>query len=84
VVTTRGQIAVEAESPPSSYAIADLVSGKPGAFGRTAGLTALRGAFILPGLYAAGVRDRQLLTGALYGSVGITLWLMGLYAMKRH
>lgn len=77
------EIEVEAESPPSSYAIADLVAGKPGALGRTLSLTAQRAIFIVPGLYVAGIRDRKLFTGSIYGSIGISLWLVGLYALKR-
>ena len=77
------QVLVEEGSPPSSYAIADLVRGEPGALGRTASLTLQRAIFIVPGLYVAGIRDRQLFTGALYGSIGISMWIYGLYSLKR-
>lgn len=76
-------VLVEEGSPPSSYAIADLVQGKPGSLGRTASLTAQRAFFIVPGLYVAGIRGTQLLTGSIYGSAGITLWLVGLYTLKK-
>jgi hypothetical protein len=79
----ENQVTVEAESPPSSYAIADLVNRKPGALGRTASLTLQRSLFIVPGLYVAGIRDRKVFTGALYGSIGISLWIYGLYWMKK-
>jgi len=73
---------VENESPPSSYAIADLVAGEPGALSRTLSLTLQRAFFVAPGLYVAGIRDRQLLLGSFYGSIGISLWLVGLYSLK--
>ncbi len=74
---------VEDKAPPSSYAIADAIEGKAGAWPRVIGLTALRSVFIVPGLYTAGIRGRQLYTGAAYGSIGISLWILGLYSMKK-
>lgn len=74
---------VEAHAPPSSYAIADAIEGKPGAWPRVAGLTAVRTAFILPGLLLAGIRGKQALTGATYGSVGISLYLLALYGSRK-
>jgi hypothetical protein len=76
-------VLVKKGSPPSSYAIADLVDGKPGSLGRTVSLTAQRAAFIVPGLYVAGIRWPKLATGAIYGSIGITLWILGLYSLKK-
>lgn len=74
---------VGAGSPPSSYAIADVFEGKPGAWGRTTIGTGQRSLFILPGLWVAGIRGPKLFTGAVAGSVCITLALFGFYALRR-
>ena len=50
---------VEPQAPPSSYAIADVLESKPGAFGRTAKLTGIRALVIAPGLFLGGVRGPQ-------------------------
>ncbi len=82
-MTRRNQIVVEAESPPSAYAISDLVQRKPGAVGRTFVLTLQRSLLIAPGLYVAGLRGRRLLIGSVYASVGVTLALAILYSFKK-
>lgn len=69
-------------SPPSSYAIYDLVTGVPGALPRTIGLTAVRSIFIAPGLYLAGVRGWTLVKGSLLASAFISLGMIGLCAWK--
>lgn len=74
---------VEAQAPPSSYAIADMIEGKPGALPRVVKLTALRSVFLVPGLYVAGVRGPALLKGAAWGSVGLSLYLLGLYSTRK-
>lgn len=74
---------VEAQAPPSSYAIADMIEGKPGALPRVAKLTALRSIFLVPGLFAAGIRGTMLLKGAGLGSVGLSLYLLGLYSLRK-
>ena len=74
---------VEAQAPPSSYAIADMIEGKPGALPRVVKLTALRSVFLVPGLYVAGARGPLLLKGAAWGSVGLSLYLLGLYSTRR-
>ena len=70
-------------SPPSSYAVAGVLEGKPGAWGQVALGTAQRAMFILPGLAIAGARGRALWLGAFLGSVGITTALFGFYAARR-
>ncbi len=79
----RNQIVVEAESPPSAYAISDLVQRKPGAVGRTFVLTLQRSLLIAPGLYVAGLRGRRLMTGSVYASIGVTLALALVYSFKK-
>lgn len=74
---------VDPSSPPSSYAVASVYEGDPGAWGRVVVATGLRTVFVLPGLAIAGVRGRQLLLGSFLGSVGITAALFALYGLKR-
>ena len=82
-MATESPLYVEAQAPPSSYAIADMIEGKPGSLPRVAKLTALRSVFLLPGLYVAGVRGSMLLRGAGLGSVGLSLYLLGLYSVRK-
>ena len=79
----RNQIVVEAESPPSAYAIADLVEKKPGAAGRTFVLTLQRSLLIAPGLAVAGLRGEKLAVASVYASVGVTLALLFVYSMRK-
>jgi hypothetical protein len=72
----------ERDAPPSTYAIVDLLDGKPGALVRVAGLTVLRAGFIVPGLYIAGVR-RDLLRTSLAASASITLGMILWKAVTR-
>lgn len=74
---------VEDNAPPSSYAIADMIEGKPGSLSRVVKLTAVRSLFLVPGLYVAGVRGPTLLKGAAWGSVGLSLYLLGLYTSRK-
>ena len=74
---------VDSGSPPSSYAIADVYEGKPGAWGRVFIGTAQRSLFILPGLWLVKIRGPQLFTGAVAGSVAITIALFGFYGLRR-
>lgn len=69
--------AVPLGSPPSTYAGHDVVTGKPGAIPIFLGLTVLRAILIAPGLYAAGVRGRQLAGGALLASAGVSTFVVG-------
>lgn len=82
-MTTRNQLTVESESPPSAYAIADLVRGTRGAVGRTFVLTLQRSLLIAPGLAVAGLRGRKLATSSVYASIGVTLALVLLYAGRK-
>lgn len=45
---------IEPGAPPSSYAIAGLVTGESGALLKVVGLTAIRAVFIAPGIWGAG------------------------------
>lgn len=74
--------AVPMGSPPSTYAGHDVVTGKPGAIPKFAGLTLLRAALIAPGLYAAGVRGSRLATGSVLASVGVSVFVVGYCAWK--
>lgn len=76
-------VPVEAQSPPSTYAIAAVVDGEPRAWPRVAYLTAMRAAMIWPGLQLAGIRGRDALAGAAVGSVTITLLLLANYSLKQ-
>lgn len=73
---------VERDAPPSAYAIADLLDGRPGALTRVAGLTIMRAAFIAPGLYLTGVRERVVVR-SLAASATITLGMLAWYTVKR-
>lgn len=70
-------------SPPSSYAVASVYEGDPGAWPRVVTATAMRAFFVAPGLAVAGIRGKKLLVGSLAGSVGITAALFALYGLKR-
>ena len=59
-------------SPPSSYAIADLVNQKPGSFGRVAALTLNRAVWIGIGLYLGGIRGQKLKQAAFIASATLT------------
>lgn len=74
---------VNPKSPPSSYAVAAVLEGEPFAVARVVGATAVRSAFIVPGLALAGVRGRHLLWGAVLGATGITAALFALYGLRR-
>lgn len=80
-------VPVEQNAPPSSYAVAGVLEGQPGSILRLAGLTALRGVFILPGLWVgtkltkAELSLLQLLALALASSVTISLGMVAYYAV---
>lgn len=74
--------AVPLGSPPSTYAGHDVVTGKPGAIPKFAGLTLLRAVLIAPGLYVAGVRGSKLATGSVLASVGVSVFVVGYCAWK--
>lgn len=63
---------IEADSPPSTYAIAALVDGEQGAWLRVTELTLIRAAMIGVGLWFAGLRHRQLVSAAVAGSAAVT------------
>lgn len=77
------QAFVEPGSPPTSYAVAGVLNGEPGAWGRVAWGVLERSVFIAPGLYLAGVRGKTLATGSLLASASITTWLFALYGIRR-
>lgn len=81
-----GEVPVERESPPSTYAVAAVINGEPGAIFRLWGVTLLRGAFIFPGVWLGaklmGVKDAtgwKLVTMSMAASSSISLGLLGLY-----
>lgn len=74
---------VEDRSPPSTYAIAEMLDGTPGGVFRTLELTVLRAFFIGTGLYVSGLRGSPLLRGALLGSAGVTAWIILDYSAQR-
>ena len=74
---------IEPNAPPSSYAIADVIEGRPGGWRRTAGLTAWRAVVISPGLIIAGIRGRPLILGSILGSVSATVYLLGYYKWQK-
>jgi hypothetical protein len=85
VARRRRRTYVDRNSPPSSYAVASLLEGEPGAIGRVVEATFLRTLFVIPGLYAATpLRGKQLLTAALAGSASITLSLMIYYMLRKN
>lgn len=70
------------DSPPSVYAIAAVLDGESGAAWRVTKLTAQRVLFIAPGLYAFGLRGKELLSASALTSVSITGTLMLYYWLK--
>lgn len=80
---------LENGAPPSSYAVVDVLDGERGAILRLAGLTALRGLFIMPGLWIVGrlskveMTPMQLLVLSFGGSTTISLGMIGYYAVRR-
>lgn len=73
---------VEQQSPPSTYAIAALLDGEPGAAQRVAVLTLQRAVIVGLGLWAVGIRGGSLTRGALAGSAAITAWIAAGYALR--
>lgn len=76
-----GQYPPEPQAPPSTYAIAALVDGEPGALGRVVVLTAFRAVPVGLGLYLVGDRER-LIKKSLAVSGTISLAMIG-YALGR-
>lgn len=68
--------------PPSTYAIDDLVEGRPGGLFRTVTLTALRTLIIYPGVAVAGVPRPLAWKASVYASVSITLGMMLLKSLE--
>lgn len=74
-------------SPPSTYAVAAFLEGQPGSGTRLLGLTALRAAFILPGLWIASAMSPVKLSGgqlvafSLASSATITGGMIGWYKL---
>lgn len=80
---------MEANAPPSSYAVAGVLDGERGAVMRLAGLTILRGVFIAPGLWVTArlfkveTTPLQLLALSFGGSATISIGMIGYYAVRR-
>lgn len=68
--------------PPSSYAIDDLVQGRPGAVMQTAVLTLSRVVMIAPGLWIAGQRRRLFRTSVIVSTM-ITFGMIGMKWAER-
>lgn len=70
----------EPQAPPSTYAVAALIDGEPGALPRVVGLTLLRAVPIGVGLYIAGerkhvVRNATIVSTTLTaGMLAYVLW----------
>lgn len=80
---------VEDRAPPSSYAVASVLDGDPGAIVRLAGLTMLRGCFIVPGMWVASrltkidLEPLQILSLSFGGSATISAGMLAYYAIQR-
>ena len=62
-------------APDAVYAITALAETQPGAGARVAWLTLQRAGVIGAGLWVAGIRNEQLLRGALSGAAAGTVWI---------
>ena len=69
-------------SPPSSYAVLAVVEGQDGAVWDLATLTLLRSTFVLPGLYAVGLRGKDLVKASVAASASISAALLVWYAIS--
>jgi hypothetical protein len=67
---------------PSSESAQDLIDGKPGALPRVVAHTALRAGLVAVGMYAVGIRGRDLAFGALGGAIGIEMFVFGYRAYQ--
>lgn len=65
-----------AGSSPSTYAIDDLLAGRPGGFARTVELTLMRAALVAPGLWISRVPPARIVPTAVVVSTTITLGLL--------
>jgi len=80
---------VDQGSPPSSYAVVDVLDGQQGSLIRLIGLTMLRGVFIAPGLWIAArlfrieMEPMQLLALSFGGSATISAGMVGYYAIRK-
>jgi hypothetical protein len=76
-------------SPPSSYAVLAFLDGRNGSVLRLVGLTLLRGAFIIPGLWVVSKLMRvdlgayELIGLSFGGSATITAGMVGYYWIQR-
>lgn len=83
------QPGIEENAPPSSYAVSAVLDGESGAVVRLIGLTALRGIFIIPGLWVASKvlktdLDTWDVVGLSFaGSVTISAGMLGYYYVRR-
>lgn len=68
---------------PSSDSARDLVHGVPGALPRVFIHAAGRAALIAVGVYAAGLRGRNLVAASIGGAVAIEIFALGWFAYQR-
>lgn len=79
----------ERGSPPSSYAALAVLEGQNGSLLRLLGLTILRGAFVIPGIWLASKVARvdmepwQLLVMGLTGSATISAGMLAYYYIRQ-
>ena len=71
----------ERAAPPSVYAVQAFLEGQDGAVLRMAKATAMRTIVIAPGLFAAGLRGRDLVRATAYSAVSITAGLLLYYVV---
>lgn len=75
--------------PPSTYAVLGVIEGDRGAVLRLAGLTVLRGVFIVPGVFIASrlakveMTPMQLMVTSFGGSATISLGMIAYYGIRK-
>ena len=62
---------------PSQDAAIHVAQGVEGGWVEAAGSTAMRALLISAGLYASGLRGKQLAKGAVYGALAIEVFVLG-------
>jgi len=62
---------------PSQDAAIHVAQGVEGGWIEAAGSTAFRALLILAGMYAAGLRGKQLVKGAAFGALAVEVFVLG-------
>jgi hypothetical protein len=63
--------------------VCQVLDGEPGGIPKFVGHWLLRSALMMPGLALAGIRDKRLVTGALFSSTFVSLFLVAYTAFER-